>query len=425
MVLHFRYKDFLINIINCLVLSEVMIFPWLGKEIVVGYVLIALIIVEMLINLNYFVNTKTFMCALSVGVIYPCINFIFIGGRYSRVMGNILRILPTIFILFHLIYLFNMYYDKIIKNFHYLVAILNIYIMINIPFIIMQKNGYTELSGYVDQEYTNKFLPDLISGLFGYNGTPMMAIFVASLFSINLLYYKRFMKKNKIIFIIYNIGLFIWNCFVANISENKGMILFILLFILCFYCISNLVKVSKKKFTNYILKIIAITIILLSIVFILYITNDSVRIMFNNIISVFSVINKFEIDSTLGSAERIAYIIFFFKSNIDKLLGVGLGKYYWTQSGLFGFVHFGQSDFGVFLIIGGFAFIVLLLILFYKICWCIFKNVECCLFIIFTMILVMIFTQMVTVTSISISFGIFIMACGIDYREDRLNNYIK
>lgn len=61
-----------------------------------------------------------------------------------------------------------------------------------------------------------------------------------------------------------------------------------------------------------------------------------------------------------GSNERIGMIQFGLQDSSHVLKGYGVGQHTWTEPYLFGFWHYGQSDFGTFLCLGGVALLIIL-----------------------------------------------------------------
>ena len=241
--------------------------------------------------------------------------------------------------------------------------IINAYIVINIPVIFAQINGHYELSGRHSSD-DNLFIPDLISGLFGYNGTPMLAVFLCFFFLYDYWYFKKYMKKsNKKIFIIYYIAVFLFFMYLPIINDNKGF--YIEFFIVCILYLLSVQKINKKII--FILKkynkiIIGVAALIISF-FAAYKYFDSFKDLVDLAISV---INK-GINSTSrgGSATRLSTVNLFLQSDVNKLIGYGMGFCRWREPDAFGFKLFGQSDLGPFLLMGGFVFVFLLLFLLY------------------------------------------------------------
>ena len=74
----------------------------------------------------------------------------------------------------------------------------NGYMVLNIPILLLQLAGFTALSGRHPEALNNSFYADLVSGLFGYNGTGLLTMYFCFLFIYNLfLYQNKEIKQRK------------------------------------------------------------------------------------------------------------------------------------------------------------------------------------------------------------------------------------
>lgn len=412
MSLKIHYKKLLTDIITLICFFEVMFFQWLGLDIICGYVLIGGIILEIMLNLQFFLNCKATYFAIGTIIIYPLLSLIVLKGRYTMAFGNILRIAPSIMVFLHICFLCCVDNYRTNLRIKKLFVPLNLYFLINIPFIYLQSLGHTELVCANHEIVTNQYLPDLISGLFGYNGTPMMAMYVASLISFNLMYFKKYLhNKHVFSFLFYTFILLLYVLYISVISENKAMILVVILCVFVYYVSANDISQKIRILLNKMLKLIVMILCVFIIGYMLYLSSASFRESIDGIFNVIEKIGVSEPDVSLGSSERLVMIFYFFTYTNSILMGNGLGNNYWTQNNAFGFKHFGQSDLGVFLIIGGVLFLFLIMLYLKSVLKTIFKKtsieIVLCLFLVFLMM----YTQMFTVTSLMISYSLFIVIC--------------
>ena len=244
--------------------------------------------------------------------------------------------------------------------------IINAYIVINIPVIIAQINGHLELSGRHTEE--NPFECDLICGLFGYNGTPMLGIFLCFFFIYDHWYYKKYMKrKYKVIYMVYYLLLLAFFLYLPIINDNKGFYFaFVLVFLLYILSSQKNYKKIVARIKGYQKIVIAVAAMIIAL-FAAYnffepfkdIVNKSFRIISNGIGST----------SAGQSSQRFSIINYFFQSDVNKLLGYGIGYCEWREKNGFGFTRFGLSDLGPFFLLGGITFVCLLCVfLFITLC---------------------------------------------------------
>lgn len=125
----------------------------------------------------------------------------------------LIQLVSSYSIFLAIIYVFNLLKRRKDFLFDFLnqkVTLFNIYLYISIPFILLQANGQYWLAGNSNGA-VNPLGIDLICGLFGFNGTPMMALFVAFAMVLNFDYYCfRCKESQKSLFLLLVIPLFIF-----------------------------------------------------------------------------------------------------------------------------------------------------------------------------------------------------------------------
>jgi hypothetical protein len=172
-----------------------------------------------------------------------------IGGSHSAVYVNNMYYLGTAVLV--LLGMSALYTNpkKLEKMFIGMFPICNVYMLVNIPVLLMQLNDHFELSGRHLEQYTNNFKPDLISGLFGYNGTPMLGAFSAFFFIYCLWYYRKCIKKkNKAIFLVYYFVMLAFYLYISIPNDNKGFFLQIgISYVIYYLSIQNNYTRIKEK----------------------------------------------------------------------------------------------------------------------------------------------------------------------------------
>ena len=350
-------------------------------------------------------------------LLYGLIQLVRPGANLSVLNNNMLYVATSLLIVVTLAS-FSLNRKNLRRSFASIFPIVNIYIILNIPILILQMNGHIELSGRHAVENTNPYKADLICGLFGYNGTPILATFVAFFFVYNLWYYRhKIKKKYKTIFLIYYVLLFGFYLFIAVPSQNSGYFLVLAMFFVLYYLSrhSNYGYLMQKIRKS--IKGIAIVVLMIIITVILYNHYAPFYETVNKIRNVINIgtTNYYLTGSYItGSAERFAMVTYYLTNDTNKLFGVGIGSMRWKEQLGFGFLHFGQSDMGPFLLIGGLVFVVLLTLIFANavnsLCNSRFLMIlECTL-----MLGMLLFTQLFTNISTAISFMLFIVVCSLE-----------
>ena len=83
-------------------------------------------------------------------------------------------------------------------------------------------------------------------------------------------------------------------------------------------------------------------------------------------------------DAALGSAERLGMIVYAVNRTDILWHGAGIATHLWQEAYGLGFAHFGISDFGTFLCLGGVPFIVLMILFFITVYRRVFKDNAIC-----------------------------------------------
>ena len=345
--------------------------------------------------------------------LYCAFQFVRDGVRAEVLFDNVHKLFPSVLILVTLS-CFDDRVKKVNKALQKMFPIFNGYMLLNIPVLILQLHDHFELSGRHSVESTNPFKPDLICGLFGYNGTPMLGAFSAFFFVYNIWYYKYALKKSKKLFAVYYIFMFLFYLYISIQNENNGYFIVLALFMAIYFLCS---QKRYKRFLSTIKKhvrLIAIFFLLLALLFIAYSRFNPVNDLVNKYIRVFNTGTTSYYSG--GSTDRFSMVLYFFTSKINRLFGAGLGTMKWHEKMGFGFIHFGQSDLGPFLLLGGSILVALLT----GILASAVKRVNRSRFIticeMLTYVILLVYTQLFTCPSIMISFILFITVCGLEQR---------
>ena len=280
--------------------------------------------------------------------------------------------------------------------------------VLNVPILVLQLNGHTELSGRHPESLTNTFSADLVSGLFGYNGTGLLTMYFCFLMLYNFVQYKCEYIKQKQVFILYNILLLGFVSFVAANSDNKALFVLVPLFFIVY-----LIVFKMNFYRNILQKIRSLSRYIIKgfCVFAIFIVGLQPAIGTLDLIS--DIIEKSQsgltnANAAYGSAERLGTIVYALNNPSIRWCGSGIAKHEWQESYGLGFAHFGISDFGSFLCLGGILFILLLICFLLTVYRTVFKDkIAGYTFFVLT-IVVLIYTQPMTVVSLTCSWVFFV-----------------
>ena len=217
-----------------------------------------------------------------------------------------------------------------------------LYIQILFPYSINAIRNIPEVTYY----------PDLISGLFEYCSVHLVNIFFIFVLMMNYEYTKVMKNKtHKKYMYIYMLFLLANEIIISTQNDNKMFFPVFLVVILCRYIYdqSHQTKFDYKKVLYFIGALIGVVALVYFVVppFRHYV-DESIFGLFQRVLDMKN--------NTEGSAERVAIFFFALSQPSTWLFGKGFGTSYIYASGFLGFPHFGQSDLGSLLVLGGMAF---------------------------------------------------------------------
>lgn len=410
--LKIRKKDILDKTLFFMLIIQVMAIRWMNYTLRYSYVFLILFLIHFLVHIKgYYKLGKGFVSFLIILVYF----WISASQNTSVGLQNFKMILPSICSFLFVGYLINNRKYMVSNYFYKCALIFNIYYLINIPVLLMELGGNLSLAGKHPAGVTNPMKEDLICGLLGYNGTPLLGLYIAFMTTLNTDICKKIRRQNfRLVFAVYNISVLAFMLWISTQNDNKACFLLIILFV-AIYALFDVYTGSSKSIVT---KIKGVTKYLLSTVIGLFlIYNILIRIDATNkiIVSIIRWVTEgFNLGAkATGSAERMGAIVYILNDPIHRFFGYGLGNYTWRQNNAFGFYHFGQNDLSVFLILGGIIFTALILFMIY----CLVKeNTKSVLlsvaFLILSLIL-MIYTQLLTEYSSMCILLFFYVLCSL------------
>lgn len=403
--------DFFDNVILWCIILQIVIIRWLELQEPFNLLLVILIAIRISIKPSIFITKDTFPpCILFI--VYAVANYLLLGGEIYIFLKNIWRIAKALVI--------ALYFFSILKARTYLVArflknnikFLNVYMLINIPIIIAQLSGHYILLG-LRQDYDMNATLDFVSGLFGVFGMPRLNLYILFLFFFNLYYIKEKKKTSMIAaFKTINYIFMLFWIIAGTTTDNKGFYILIILYIGIYFVCTRYSKIKNKIESQFLFwnKMVFVAIGLVFVSFVVIFSYAPLREIFDSII--FNIVHGATyMNRTGGSNERIG-MIFYAWTNLDyRWLGAGLAKYETDLSWGFGFAHFGQADFGVYMIVGGILFILTLIYFFWKLNNMLFGRGILALIMVVSSAILLIYTQFLTDAALIDAFLLFQAVC--------------
>lgn len=403
-----KLSDFLDYLIIYWMIAYVFIINWFALITQASLIMIFLVFLRLCQNLKKTLRLSSFYFGLIFSLIYPVFNYINLGGNQNILTENVITIITTTSLFIYVSFICKYKRQFIINFFRKQKYLFNIIMLINIPFLILQLGGNTELSGIHPKTLTNTFSSDLVSGLFGYNGTGFLTMYFCFLIVYNFALYKQGNIKQKKLFIIYNLSLIGFESFVAANSDNKALFVLAPLFLITYIVIfhidlyKNFLR-KAKLLVDYVIKGIFAIVLFFFVSQPFIGTIDQLKEMLASLNYGMSHANL-----AYGGAERIGTIVYALNNSSIRWTGAGIAKHTWQESYCLGFAHFGINDFGSFLCLGGLLFLILLICFMLSV----YRNIfsDCITrYTFFTLtIVVLIYTQLLTALSITCSWTFFV-----------------
>ncbi|MBT1165075.1 hypothetical protein, partial [Bifidobacterium felsineum] len=336
--------------------------------------------------------------------------------NYSIALYNLNQIIVPLLII---IYILDLTHSK--KHFIHdflmdKIVFINMYFIINLPFIFLQLSGEYWLTGIKKND--NTLTVDLISGLYGNNGIPMMTLFTCFTIFLNYHYCNCHSYKNeKVVLSIFNVFILVFFSILSLFNDNKGFYLIFIIYLLVVLFVNyanNNQNISFKSF-KFSLKIIGSLLLSCPFIYLIYRYTPLYNVI-NQIVHEF-LLGIYYAGSAHGSSERIGMITYALSNDSNRLMGYGIGNARWTDPGTFGFEHFGQSDFGVFLCLGGIFLIASIFIIITSLLYRLFFSYYAVIPLILLFIVLSIYTQIFTVTSLTISVSFLCVLCSFSCKK--------
>ena len=266
--------------------------------------------------------------------------------------GNVARLVQVLIYLAYFGYLINKYYSQLLNMNGRLLQIFNFVWLINIIIIVIQVLTH----GLMVSPATGgaEIIEDTYSGLFGPKSTHAVALFTTFVAMINLrAVLMEPSCKSVRLYLLRFTTVVILSLVVAGLNDNKA--LFLLMPVgLSVEIVISICCLQRNRRT--VIKALAVTIVgVFLLVCAISPLREKVGVLCKYFISTIARAIRPGAYSN-GSDERIAIIARALSMPSSWLVGLGFGSGGMYQEGFCGFGHFGQSDFGSLVILGGLWF---------------------------------------------------------------------
>ena len=393
-------------------LFQIMIGNFLGLSKIIGILVLILLLLSLIKDIRFYIKkqvlpTILFLCCT---LVYPFFSFLKDGGDVYILINNIYYIIVPFALLLYTGMLCSTKMNYVKKRLERAVPLLNAYALLNI-FVMTAQLVYNR--GLYSNSVTYR---DSISGLFGIYGQPNITIYITAVVLLDCFISMNIagvihifgVKINficKVILISYMI--------LAALNDNKA---FYIIFILCvayMWLISNykyaLQRNQLQRLINFLFKIV-ILILMCAILFFVLVNYTFVGDFYYRIIH--EVTQGWNSTNLVqGSSERIGMISYALSNQEMRIDGYGLATTIWKQEFAFGFVHFGQSDMGVFIILGGLFFVTFIVAYIFCVINQILNSNFLAISGVVIMIIIGIYTQIFTTFTMMGCMILFLLCC--------------
>ena len=372
-------------------------------------------------------NTGTINVLLVGGIIF--IAFIavsyFLGADRGYARRNLMTIVKVIVVEISIMMLVRNprfdFYGKMKSAFW----IFNIWGFLNMLVLSLQVNikGFMMPLQWLSM---NRYYEDLCAGLFGYNGTHRLGLYMTFLFLYNL-YIAEFetpQKRKRKKLYIYNFVLLVWHFILSTQNDNMTIYILTALFFISYIFMdlhwrNHSLLVNMSKWGKYIL-IGFLTVLL-------FFTIPSTReFVIDGVIERIMKLTTVTASTGSGSTERLSIILYSFENGFGCGLGRGIG--YWPIGGDFeanssvGFRHFGLSSMSSIIYLMGLWFYIFFLIWVSKIYQSLCKKNDILCFVVIFLIMFFLTFYTTNLTSTPMTVCLMLLFSIFGMMQERLND---
>ena len=315
-----------------------------------GLVILTLLYLRKKKSLLFVKRYKSLLILVAIDLLLVFVNGVVNGLGYHFTANLKVMLFPEIvIIIIFSLYTYNSNHFKrtLLGNFW----LFNAWWVINLLVVSVQVTGNPFM---IKSEWlaANSYYQDLCCGLFGLNGTHELAIYGCFIIIYNFVYSDQVEKRSRsLILKLYTIISVVASLWLSMMNDNMSYFIMVPLTVFVFYyhkvIISN-DNPSKKMTRGF--GVIALALAVVIIAPHIPVVDDYIQNHLNFRLN--SVLLRGG-TTVLGSNERLAIAQRAFTEGYGWGLGSGFGRYTWTQAGTLGFIHYGLSSLGSFIVQNG------------------------------------------------------------------------
>lgn len=280
------------------------------------------------------------------------------GGNNSNTLSNIRSMGYSLFSLYILAIVINRNDVLVFEMLKKRICFFNIVLILNTIVVALQAKGtgFMIKSSWLQQ---NPYYDDQVAGLFGFNATSQLGMYTVFVALLNLAYCKCDMKRagKKLIILMYTFFMVGIMAVLSKYNDNAGYYIVLVMY-LGLYLAFDVLFMTKKadikfaKVGGYVLLMIIALIAFLNIPATKAVLDKYLR---NRI----EVMIHFQSSGMTGSNERLYQVQYGLSQLEGWIVGKGFGTAKLIQADAYGFLHFGISSMGGYIILLGIWFFLL------------------------------------------------------------------
>lgn len=309
-------------------------------------------------------DNKLILISIFLVVIMSCSSLL--GGNIGNVLSNIRSMGYSLFSMFILAIIMNrndvLAFDMLKSR----IIFFNMVLIVNTIVVAIQAKG----TGFMIKSSwlaSNPYYDDQVAGLFGFNSTSQLGMYTIFVALLNMAYgkceIKNRLKRN--LFLFYTIALVGIMAILSKYNDNAGYYIVLLMYVGLYLSFDTflLTRTSDKKM----LKIVGyVFLVIIAIAFFMYFPPTKAvldKFLRNRV----EVMLHFQSSGMTGSNERLYQVQYGLSQPMCWLFGKGFGTAKLIQADAHGFLHFGISSMGGYIILLGVWFFMLYTLLYSKI----------------------------------------------------------
>ncbi len=288
------------------------------------------------------------------------------GNGYSNVLSNVRSMLYSLFSLYIIAIIMIRNDEMLFDMLKSRMTFFNVVLILNTIIVAIQAKG----TGFMIKSSwlaSNPYYDDQVAGLFGFNSTNQLGMYTIFVALLNMAYAKYSLKNQtkKRILIVYTILMIGLMAILSKYNDNAGYYIVLLLY-MGLYLAYDTFFLTKRSITKFLKVFSYIVLILFTLIVFLNLPVTKAvwdKYLGNRIY----VMLHFQTAGMTGSNERLYQVAYGLSQSACWFFGKGFGTAKFIQADAHGFLHFGISSMGGYIILLGVWFFVFYTIMYSKI----------------------------------------------------------